>query len=288
MTVLLLALTAALTAAGPDQTFETQQISQQDFYAAVWEKPPSTPDWVARHNMSATEYQQEFDDLSQQGYRLVEISGYGLAGQDFYAAIWEKRSGPDWTARHNMTATQYQQTFDDLTQQGYRLVEISGYEVGGQARFAAIWEKSSGVAWRANHGLTNAEYQRAFKRQTGLGYRLVDVSGYSMGGQDFYAAIWEKRSGPDWVARHDMTSTEYQQEFDRLARQGYHLVELSGYGVDDDDFYAAIWEEGAAPDWTARHDMTATEYQQTFDDLNLQGYRLVEISGYSVRQLSSN
>lgn len=288
LTVLMLALTAVVTAAGPDQSLQAQQISKQDFYAAVWEKPPSAPDWVARHDMSASEYQQEFDDLTKEGYRLVEISGYGLADQDFYAAIWQKQPGPDWTARHDMTATEYQQAFDELAQEGYRLVEISGYEVGGQARFAAIWEKRSGMAWRANHGLTAAEYEREFKRQTRLGYRLVNISGYDMGGQDFYAVIWEKRTGPDWVARHDMTATEYQQAFDELARQGYHLVELSGYGVDDEDFYAAIWEKGAAPDWTARHDMTATEYEQTFDELNLEGYRLVEISGYSVRSVSSN
>jgi hypothetical protein len=238
--------------------------------------------------MTAAEYQQEFDDLTGQGYRLVDISGYGLAGQDYYAAIWEKGDGPDWTARHDMTAAEYQQEFDDLADQGYRLVEISGYEVDGQARFAAIWEQRTGVVWRATHGLSGAhQYEREFKRLTGLGYRPVDISGYSIGGQGFYAVIWEKSSGLEWVTRHDMTASEYQQEFDDMTGQGYHLVELSGYGVGDDDFYAAIWEKGAVPDWTARHGMTATEYQQAFDNLTLDGYRLLEISGYGVRSSQS-
>jgi hypothetical protein len=135
--------------------------------------------------------------------------------------------------------------------------------------------------------LSGAQYEREFKRLTGLGYRPVDISGYSIRGQDFYAVIWEQSSVPDWVARHDMRATEYQEEFGRLRGEGYHLVEISGYGVGDDDFYAAIWEKGAVPDWTARHGMTATEYQQTFDSLTLEGNRLVEISGYSVRSSQS-
>jgi hypothetical protein len=80
---------------------------------------------------------------------------------------------------------------------------------------------------------------------------------------------------------------EYQQKLDKLKQQGYHLVELSGYGVGQDDFYAAIWQKEASPEWTARHGMSATQYQEAFDSLTLQGYRPVEISGYSVRSPGS-
>ena len=44
--------------------------------------------------------------------------------------------------RLGMTAAEYQRVSDDLKDQGYRLTDVSGYNVGGQARYAAIWEKS--------------------------------------------------------------------------------------------------------------------------------------------------
>ena len=44
--------------------------------------------WQARHGMTSPEYQQAFDDLKGQGYRLVEVSGYSVGAQDLYAAIW--------------------------------------------------------------------------------------------------------------------------------------------------------------------------------------------------------
>jgi hypothetical protein len=44
-----------------------------------------------------------------------------------------------------------------------------------------------------------------------------------------YAAIWEKTSGPDFVARHGMTSDAYQQEFDKWVKQGFRLTLVNGY-----------------------------------------------------------
>jgi hypothetical protein len=71
-------------------------------------------------------------ELQSKGYRLVHVSGYAVSGQDFYAAIWERRNGPAWQARHGMTSADYQQAFDDLNGQGYRLVDVSGYSVAAR------------------------------------------------------------------------------------------------------------------------------------------------------------
>ena len=62
-------------------------------------------------------------------------------------------------------------------------------------------------AWIARHGLSHLAYQREFIKHTQNGYRLTHVSGYGVGNKDYYAAIWEKRSGPPYIARHGLTST---------------------------------------------------------------------------------
>ncbi len=58
---------------------------------------------------------------------------FATAGQTkaevLFAAVWEKGGGPAFQARHNLTAAQYQQTFDQLVGQGFRLRAVSGYEV---------------------------------------------------------------------------------------------------------------------------------------------------------------
>jgi CubicO group peptidase (beta-lactamase class C family) len=238
--------------------------------------------WAARHGMTSSQYQSTFDDFVRKGYRLRDVSGYEDNNSARYAAIWEKSSGPTWVARHGLNSSAYQATFDDYVRQGYRLVHVSGYGVRGNAHFAAIWEKSSGSAWQARHGMTSQAYQSTFNDLVRQGYWLRCVSGYNQGGQTRYAAIWDKSSGPPWVARHGLTSTAYQVAFDDLLREGYRLVHVSGYPAGGQSHYAAIWEKSSGPVWVARHGLSSSGYQAAFDEWFYQGFRLKQVSGYGI------
>jgi hypothetical protein len=169
-------------------------------------------DWVARHAMSPATYQSEFNTWNGKGYRLTSLTGYTKSGQELYAAIWKKQSGAAWAARHGMSAAQYQTAFTDFAGKGYRPVSISGYAVGGQAKFAAIWDKSTGPAWAAKHNMTAAAYQAAFTDFASKGYRIRYVSGYVINGTEYFAAIWDKSRGTV-AAKHNMTAAQYQAAF---------------------------------------------------------------------------
>lgn len=249
-------------------------------YAALWEESGG-PAWEARHGLTASKYQQTFDALAKRGYRLTDVSATVFAGRDLYAAMWEKKDGPEWLARHRMTADAYQAEFDLRLKQGYRLVKVCGYGIPGQDYYAAIWEKRGGPEWQARHGMTAAVYQQEFDQLVRQGYRLVHVSGYGIGRKDLYAAIWEKCDGPEWVARHRMTSAVYQAEFTHFANQGYRAVQVCGYSVNGQDLYAAIWEKTTSPAWVGRHRMTSASYQQEFDLRAKMGWRLTNVSTYT-------
>lgn len=238
--------------------------------------------WVARHGMTAAAYQAEFDQWVGQGYRLTDVSGYNVNGTVRYAALWEKKAGPEWVARHGMSSADYQSYYNTYASQGYRLTLVDGYESGGQARYAAIWEKATGPALVARHGLTSAQYQAQYDQWVGQGYRLSLVEGYAVGGTDYYAAIWEKTTGPALVARHGMTAATYQSNFDTFVGQGYRLTHVSAYQVAGADRYAAIWEKVSGGASVARHRLTARDYQHAVVDRQLQGYRLKDIDGYAL------
>ena|SRR5215217_911101 len=201
---------------------------------------------------------------------------------EIFAAIWEQVGGPAFQARHGLTADQYQQTFNQLVNQGFRPTCVSGYTVGGggQARFAAIWEQRGGPAFQARHNLTADQYQQTFNQLVSQGFRLTCVSGYNVGGRERFAAIWEQRGGPAFQARHNLTADQYQQTFNQLVSQGFRLRFVSGYSVGGQDRYAAIWEQVGGPAFQARHGLTADEYQQTFDQLGGQGFRLRFVNAF--------
>ena len=240
------------------------------------------PRWVARHGLTASEYQSEFEEHVGNGYRLTDVGGYGVDGQARYAAIWEKRGGPAWIARHGLTASEYQNVVDRFVDEGYRVSHVSGYSVDDRSRYATIMEKGGGPAWVARHGLSSSEYQDEFEEHVGNGHRLVHVSGHGVDGRARYAAIWEKRGGPAWVARHDLTASQYEDADETFTGRGYRPAQVSAFSVDGEPRFAAIWEKGGGPERISRHGLPATEYQDEFDELAYQGYRPVDVSGYAV------
>jgi CubicO group peptidase (beta-lactamase class C family) len=228
-------------------------------------------EWAARHGLTGAQYQQAFDDFAKKGFRLTTVSGYQSGGSALYAALWIKKSGPDWAARHGLTGQQYQAAFDDFAKKGFRLVFINGYEIGGNARYAAIWEKRSGPDWVGRHGLNAAQYQSAVDEMTQKGFGLSHVSAFSLGGSPRFAAIFEK-GGPEWVARHGLTSAQYQSAFEDFAQKGFRLKVVSGYRQNDSDRYAAIWIKSGGPQWSARHGIKAAHYQYVFDNYRYQSW----------------
>jgi Polyglycine hydrolase-like, structural repeat len=134
----------------------------------------------------------------------------------------------------------------------------------------------------ARHGLTSTQYQLIMDKLSKKGYRLVDVSAYTIANTPKFAGIWIKDSNMPWLAKHDLSSKQYQRIFNNYTSQGYRLVDISGYSKDGQARYACIWVKQKGPSWLSRHGMTSFQYQHYFDQYLLKGYRLKHVSGYNV------
>src|SRR5258708_5068053 len=162
-------------------------------FAGLWVKTASPPEWQARHQLTANDYQTVFNQLTSQGFSPVLVNGYQTSAGPRFACIFQKSPTGAWVARHNLTGAQYQLAFDEFTAQGFAPDWASGYSDGAQDRYAAIFRKiTHAPPWQARHGLTSAQYQATFDQLVAEGFRLELVNGYSVAGQDRFAAIWTK------------------------------------------------------------------------------------------------
>ena len=279
-------LLCSLTSVLPAIAAPTNPDTNVEFESSSAITPRAGNPWAARHGMTSAQYQSTFDSFVKQGYKLSYVAGYTYNNDPRYAAIWDKPVPYAWTARHGLTSAQYQQAFNTYTAQGYRPKQVYGYAVGNTPYFAAIWDKSPAPGngnWVARHGLTSAQYQQAFDTFFAQGFRLVDVSGYAEGGVAKYAALWERPSNNyAWVARHGLTSAQYQQAFNTYTAQGYRPVKVDGYVVNGVDYYAAIWDKAPSPSWVARHGLTSAQYQAEADKWVAQGYKITVVSAYTL------
>ncbi|KAK4442189.1 hypothetical protein QBC34DRAFT_456007 [Podospora aff. communis PSN243] len=250
--------------------------------------PPAQNAWQARHGLTNANYQNTFNQLVGQGYRLNWVSGYTINNDPRFAAIWEQTNdGIEWVARHGLDSAQYSAAFNQYANQGYRLTLVNGYTVNNQSRFAAIWDKSRlDGAWVARHGMNNAQYQAAFDQYVGQGYKLVHVSGYSENNQPRFAAVFHRLNRPTgeaWVARHGLTKDAYWREFNNLLNQGYRLLTVSPYVVNGVEYFAAIWDQSRIPYWGAHHDLTGSQYQDAFNQYTAINAKLVAVAPYTLR-----
>jgi|SRR5579883_412419 len=245
--------------------------------------PPSE----VRYGLTATEFEAASKDLADKGYYLIQTSATLVGKEVRFAAVWEKHQDwPDRKAQHNLTTKQYADTTAELKEKGYRPVDVCGYEMNGEARFVAIWEKEpkDAPAREARHDLTSNDFRKLYTELTNKGYRPLRINGYTIGQKTRYATIWEKelKGAPLWHMRRDLTPGQYQQVFDEQVEKQFRLVHVVGYTIDGEERFAGIWEKSTGPVWYAHHALDANEYEKSNANLNKQGYRQVQISGYSV------
>lgn len=239
------------------------------------------PAWNTRHGIPSRQWQARFEEMSGQGLRLKQVSGYQVNDELYFVDLWHRESGPAWQSWSHLTSAQYQQKFNELSAQGYRPVYVDGYGFNGEDRYSGIWEKRAGTLWVARHRMTSSQYQSEFNKWVGQeGFRLIHVSGYGIGGQAHYAAIFEKSEGPAWRAHHGMTGAQYQSLFDRHKADGFYPKQVSGFNVGGTVYYAAIWDNDIQGAYSTRSNVNVADYQGVFDANVAAGRRLTYVDGY--------
>ena len=222
---------------------------RQQRFAAIWETGGG-PDWQGRHGIPIADYQAVFDALAADGFRPVRLSFYATPAGPHVAGVWHGGRAPAWTARHGLSGDDFQREFDALTADGYRLVDLSGYEEGGQARYAGVWEQSDGGRWAAHHGISPSDYQAAFDRFANEGLIVRKVAGFAVGGEIRYCAIWEQRAVPAWSGRHGVPIAQWQRVFDDHYYQGFRPRQVAGFAAPGGVQLSGVFENTAYPSQT--------------------------------------
>lgn len=210
-------------------------------FNAIFE--PNTPAqrWSARHGLTGADYQKAFDDFAGQGFRLTHVDASAVGGAVRYAAIFAKVSGPRMAAYHGKTADEHQERFDELTAKGFTPRVVSVASVNGQRSYAALYLEQSIGSFQARSFLTPTEYQRAFDANAAAGRRLTYLNSYTHNGSPRLTAIWASNAQSAVRARHGMTSSEYQSEWEEARKAGLTTRAVTGYEDGGKTRFAAYW-----------------------------------------------
>ena len=214
-------------------------------YAAVWVER-SGPDWSAVHGVNGAGYQAAFNNAVAAGFRPVLLAATGPANDPVFAGTFERSTLPVPLTRHALKrgAVTDLDTIDHWTDEARKNnwypTSLAIYGTGTDLRYAAIWEANpDGICWTTN-GLadSSADHQARFNAIAPIGGSPAHVC-VSPDGR--YASIFRDGYIDGWVARHNIDSAAYQNEFNTLVAQGLMPVSVQAGGTGAGARFAAVF-----------------------------------------------
>ena len=169
-------------------------------FAAVFERI-TAPVWLARHGLTdgpegtsgtlanANKWARDNKCI------LKTLAIYGTGASDrTYAGVWLPNPGAiKWQAHDMGDGAGYQKWFNGYTQVPMR---PSIVDANGGHQFAALFTDDTVGTWVSRHGMTGADYQAEFNRQTAAGLMPVIVQGSGTGSGIRYTAVFAATDQP--------------------------------------------------------------------------------------------
>ncbi|MEZ5967029.1 MAG: serine hydrolase [Planctomycetota bacterium] len=218
---------------------------------------------AAYHDQTLAQQQSQYLSLKHQGYRPITLAMYDSPSAPRFAAVWVRRSGPDFVGFHAVTSSGYQSLFDAWTAQGYVPSLLSAVGSGSSIRLSGIFVQSTSSLW-AVHDVTQSRFDQVCSDAQSQGFILTSATVYGTSSSPLFAGVWLPNVGNvQWGYGHSADGTEFQAHFAAWGQQWMRPthVTLSSYGR-----YLSIWHDTQLQGgWVAAHGMTSSGYQSTFD-----------------------
>lgn len=223
-----------------------------------------------------------FADVAEHGFRMVDLSGYSVNGEQRYAGVWQFADGRGWDERHGLTRQALEASLVDHDKVAARIVHLTAWSGADGPRFAAIWDSAQGPLRTAKIGLSAVELEVAEREATSHDARMIDVCGWTEDGASRFAAIWEASPKDVVSAVHvDLTPTALDALLADAAARSLRPIRVAGYEASDGSArFVALTTPYLGAMWLVRHDLDAADYQKGLEEMVGIGYRIEQLSAY--------
>jgi len=230
------------------------EISGQQRVNAVWQKNVDNRGWASSRNMTSTQFNDKWNELRDDGYRLIDQEAYVLNGSLYYAGVWiENKENLAWASRRNLSSSAFSTELAAYKDAGYIPIDVEAYEYDNVMYYSMVLvdntENLGWALWRNMSSSTLNSYMSQYSS-----YRLLDLESYRPGSSQQYAAIWiSNPNGRASEMYRDLTFTEFGHKWREMADRGFRVIDQDVYYTGSGVRYAGIWRQNSdRPDWTYR------------------------------------
>jgi hypothetical protein len=242
-----------------------------------WPPTRLSPEY-ARHGFDDRLMQRMWTHLSNSGFGPVVLDCYAVSGNVFYNMVWRPADGT-FRGYFGQTSAELQDRADKAKEDGFAPVFVESCSSSRGTRYAVVFEKVSG-AYRMRHGISTAEHDATLELAKKDGLSPVNVSVVSVGGTRQYTVLYRKEAVPGWLMKSQVPEAEYQALVLEQVEAGRYPVYLNVYKHSGRNWMSAVFAKAPSPNWTARHDMSASKYQSEYDAARKARMLTRTIAGY--------
>lgn len=250
---------------------------------------------ITKVAVSKVEAVQAIAQYKSQGYILSWIDAFRHDGsvatnsgpqQTLFNLIFDTNTGNhEYYALVGMSGSTYQSKFNYYVgTKKMKLTFVESYkDENNNVRYAAIWVKKSGPAFKAYHGLTQASHQNKFNQFTSEGYRLVTRTTVVVNGQQYVTALYDKKDVGSWVAKSYKNQAQTQALMEANKNAGRTLNHFDVTQTTSSNFdFSMIFDSQPNNGWYAKNGLSANQLQSEISSAKRKGYETTIISGYDI------
>ncbi|MEV6164950.1 serine hydrolase [Streptomyces sp. NPDC052052] len=172
----------------------------------------------------------------------------------------------------------------EIIERGWRIEDLSGYEVNGVARFAAIFAEGHFRDQWSDHFMREGDWLSSFLKRTQDGYQLVRDHSFEVAGDRFYSVLWERFGYNDptaWLCSHDQHIQRWGPMIDEAIRDGFRIVDIEGNPlIGAEETFNATQHVTDGRDWKITFS-ALNKFPETRNSMKNLGYRAVRVSGFN-------
>ncbi len=194
---------------------EVDRVGASLNFGGVWLRSNEDFTTEMKFGMDDLMFSNLYGEMADRDYRLIDFEAYESNGKTIYAAIWKPKQGEKARFYRGLSKEEFGRVSEAMTQEGFRLVDIEGYTIDGDLKFACEWVtlEETQKSQFAYHMMADEFYQKN-AALTNDGFRLTDIEAYEVGrGEIRYAGSWT--SGKKRVEAEPTKKTRKRDIFKR-------------------------------------------------------------------------
>jgi CubicO group peptidase (beta-lactamase class C family) len=215
-------------------------------YANVWVQK-SGPAFAGIHGATASEFQTFFDTWAAKGFSPSILAVTGSANDPVFAAIMEQSDHGISLTRYGLVSGSDQDAatleywIREARQKNWIPRWVSMYGATNDRRYAIVLDPNSRrslwsiAGWWGENG---TDYQNRFNAH---GQQWARPAFVTVSPDGAYLSVFQEDRMGDWVARHGMSSQQYQQQFNEWTAKGMFPRYVQAGGSGENTRFAALF-----------------------------------------------